>query len=690
VDREKTKSDNTVVYESPNNNADLTEKTKVEEIQGNKFIQEYNSMGPKSKQENAEITKNNKQSVIADDSEETKKLNKIIQLEDIKSHSNKVDYSKSVHTSGNIPETSHVPRIPDFTTSFNLMRNTKISQSNLARSLATIAGSKIGSKLIKGTNSVTNPINKFLLVNSIIKGIHSENYASLGITGAKIGLDVGIDRIISHGTKVFETTGKMSKFTKIVGKWGGPFSAGIDVGLSVWGLTKAIDRLNNPHATKFERNDAIADIVQGSIDIGVTTAVTAASLAFPPLAPVFAVVGIVINLLTFLFVGLFKASNHVRELKSKIELLDFEKNTEFWRHVAGMETSHYLQSLIFVKNANNLITGQYEKVLRNNKNLSGVVFPSSTSSLDSHSNTCTLYVKFSHCFLFSCSQWSNSFVVGTQCNLKGDCLNYPIGNYEWNTKEHFIQESVKYKEKCLDQGYSIDFTELSFEALNLRFQCHCENLPERDSMVDFRARDIFWPRRSRPDALKYSNSEFKCRPNTRIDYGHQVSATFWENAYYCDNAIAIVNNFRVGKLGTYFSIDLGEGVDVAYMSDTNSKDFNVFLVGDGEKTFTGGSGVHQFVISGDCKALRGVLDGGAGTDDTLVISKSCSPSKPIRISSDSKNTMTMETDYPHFDVFNNIISLGILSLTYWLREKKYYTYNGPVSGLTILNVESIS
>lgn len=64
-----------------------------------------------------------------------------------------------------------------------------------------------------------------------------------------------------------------------------------DIGLSVWGLTKAVQRLNDPNSNKFEQKEAIADIVGESLDIAITAVTTIASIAFPPLAPLFAVVG---------------------------------------------------------------------------------------------------------------------------------------------------------------------------------------------------------------------------------------------------------------------------------------------------------------------------------------------------------------------------------------------------------------
>jgi len=649
ADTEKTILDDKILNDDPKKNVDQPEKTKVEEIEGNKFVSEYDGMDSQSKQQIAEITKNNKNKVIADSSETTQKLNKIIELEDIKSHSSRVDYSKSVHANGDIPKIAHVPRVPDFSTPFNLMKNTKISQSKFVRGLATIGGSKFGSKLLKGADKVSNPIGKFLLVKNIIKGIQSEDYVSLGITGAKIGLDLGIDKIISHGTKVFQKTGKMSKFTKLVGKWGGPFSAVVDVGLSVWGITKAVQRLNNPSATKFERNEAIADIVQDSIDIVVTSAVASGSLAFPPFAPIFATVGVVVNLLATLSVALYKASNQVDSLDDKLKLLDFEKTTEYLRYFTGQDTSHYLDSLIFTKTANNLITGHYEQILRETPNMFGIAFPSRTSTV---SRECTLH--FQHCNIDAsifvggpCLTWSDFSVIGKKCYLNDDCLEYIDKDWkDWSS-------SYKYNvRKCVNQAKTV-VAKNAFgisRDIEIVLKCACDKpptttwgFPERNSIVDFRSKSHLWPQRDIPDNLKHS--QFKCRPNTESDYGYQFSNRQTKYEYKCENAIAIIDNSRVGNNANYFSIDLGEGRDEVYMPEL-SRDSNIFRVEDGVKKFIGGGGVDQFVINGKCKSLSGILDGGGGTDDSLIISESCSPSKPIIISSDSKSGLAMKSEEP--------------------------------------------
>jgi len=182
----------------------------IEEIRSKPLIDNYDSLDSQSKHLIAEVAKQNGKTLVGD-VESVDKVRKMVEYEDMKSHVAQVEYSKRVHTSGDFPDptSGKITNVPDFSTPLSLMRNTKFSQSKFARSLATITASKGVSRFAKGTGKVLNPVGKFLMVKNIIKGIQSGDTTSLAITGVKLGFDFVVDRVVSHGTKVFKLTGTL-------------------------------------------------------------------------------------------------------------------------------------------------------------------------------------------------------------------------------------------------------------------------------------------------------------------------------------------------------------------------------------------------------------------------------------------------------------------------------------------------
>ncbi|WP_264723490.1 ankyrin repeat domain-containing protein [Wolbachia endosymbiont (group A) of Cheilosia soror] len=117
--------------------------------------------------------------------------------------------------------------------------------------------------------------------------------------------------------------------------------------------------------------------------------------------------------------------------------------------------------------------------------------------------------------------------------------------------------------------------------------------------------DIKWSR-SRPDNPR--DGELFCLPEGD-----------WESvprggAYLCENAIGL--SYSTNRTGDYTLTDLGEGDDeVIGFQDSP----NIFLAGDGNKNFTGGSKDDFFILQGNGYS-SGIINGGRGSD-TLDLTK---------------------------------------------------------------------
>ncbi|MDX5462576.1 MAG: latrotoxin-related protein [Wolbachia endosymbiont of Tetragnatha montana] len=104
-------------------------------------------------------------------------------------------------------------------------------------------------------------------------------------------------------------------------------------------------------------------------------------------------------------------------------------------------------------------------------------------------------------------------------------------------------------------------------------------------LLNERRWDIKWSR-ARPDNPR--DGELLCLPKGD-----------WESvpgggAYLCENAIGL--SYSTNRTGDYTLIDLGEGDDEVIGSQD---DPNIFLIGDGNKKFTGGSKDDVFILSGN-------------------------------------------------------------------------------------------
>jgi hypothetical protein len=607
----------------------------IEEVRVQALLDNYDMADMETKRTLVDLARRHGDKLVGGDEESKQKLAKLIQYGDLNDHVGLVEASKKVHDTGLVPRkvaNSHQP--PDLTTPLNLMKNTRFSQSKMAAALVSTFNSKGMKGYTQGAEKVTNAVGKFLLAKNIVQGLSSGNFESLAITGGIVAVDFIKDGIVSHGTHVFKATGKMPKLPKFVGKFGGIATAGIDVGMSAWGLSKSVGRLKNPNATKWERNEAIADIVQDSIDIVVTIAVTVLSMAFPPAAPLLAVVGFFISIITSFSVSLYKksqmAQNHVDEINSKIRLLDWEKGVEKDRYKKSRGTSEYLERLLFTKNGNNLVVQHWGEVMKNDTNIIGVAIPSRE------------YSRKEECFVEkkSCTSFR-----------RGACASY--GRFEILKYEYPVNLDIK----CPSPIPRVTSRSIEW--------CKCKpkpvwGYPNLNNVVDFRKKQTVYWNRDVPDDMK--GLDYRCKPNSLSFQGDQVSERVTNSDYNCQNAISIWSKYWNRNEGAgYFLFQLEDGNDDIYM-DEMEKLTNAFWVGNGMKRYSGGAGRDQFIVSGNCENLKGTLDGGRGSTDTLIITETCNSSGAMVLSNGAANNQYYMTsqDRPSPKVHVQLINMEVI------------------------------
>lgn len=183
---------------------------------------------------------------------------------------------------------------------------------------------------------------------------------------------------------------------KMLGTVAGPVGAGMDIYFNIHSITQQAEILINPSVTRFDRADAISNIVASSIDIGITAVAAVVGTVFPPLKPLVDLAAFAINLLVTVVVEIFQAWNHVERLNSELPLLSFEKVDQFVRKATGSITSPYIEDLISVKRANNIAVNVSVQKLEFYRDWAGHVFPSRT--LDAPHGDC--YVQQKSCTKF--------------------------------------------------------------------------------------------------------------------------------------------------------------------------------------------------------------------------------------------------------------------------------------------------
>lgn len=229
----------------------------------------------------------------------------------------------------------------------------KVSNSKLSWSLAS---SKTASRIAHGIGTGGEAMGYFFLGKTVINGIVHGDTTSLAIVGARVGYDVVTESTVWVGTKFFATASKVGKSTRVLGKVAGPIGAAADIGLSIYSLTKSVQRLKSA-TNQYDRNDAIADVVSDSVDIAVTATVTIVSMAFPPAAPFVIAAGVIITFFKEVIISGFKAGNEVAKINSEIPLLGFEKVDEFnsrFLDFFGTRRKDYIDFLLEEKAANDM------------------------------------------------------------------------------------------------------------------------------------------------------------------------------------------------------------------------------------------------------------------------------------------------------------------------------------------------
>lgn len=163
---------------------------------------------------------------------------------------------------------------------------------------------------------------KIMLANGLVAALRNQDTTSLAILGGRVGLDVGFAAMEKTGSLMARKLGTEilvkigSRMSAFVGKIAGPIGGLADIGISIYSISNSIRALNDPAASKWQQNDAIADVVSDSINIAITATTLVASVAFPPLAPVLAVVALIVNIIGGLAVSEVRASDHVAELNA--------------------------------------------------------------------------------------------------------------------------------------------------------------------------------------------------------------------------------------------------------------------------------------------------------------------------------------------------------------------------------------
>jgi len=598
----------------------------LDEINSKNFIAEYTKVENPYRRFMTDVAETNSKKITGSLDDVTK-INQLVEYEKMQKHNAKVKYAKEGLSTGE-SFGEKIRKDVDGYSESELLKDTKISPSKTALFFSKHPKLQKG---IKNAGKVSGTLGKFLMAKSVVTGIARGDTTSLAIMGGRIGGEVFLEAFGKYGSKFatkvaskvgtkvgIKATAKLaSSGLKTLGKCAGPIGSVADVGMSAWQLGKAIGRLNDPNATKFEQNEAIADIVQESVDIAITVTVTAISIAFPPLAPLVAVIGFFANLLVMAAVTLYKAINHVDSLNLKVKLLDYERDAEIGRYLIGQDTTVYLKDLIRTKTANNLIVNLTIKFLDDNEDHIGIVIPSRTFEFQAgcklEGAVCFAHSTFIHSTRL-CSGWKDTVTIASNCFEGGECSG---SSYT-----------------CKSKGYM----KLAYGTEYDWHKCVCDKSqetvlgnPHPDSKVDLRKKQDIYRDRSAPDELAggrdQSSYDMFCTPSLDHFGGDFRSERISRYGYLCENAIGLKRQSGSGKFMLY---DLGDGTDEIYLNPYDIT-ANRFTVGDGHKTFVGSLGTDTFLISGPCTSLSGVLDGNGGGEDSLVVGHSCALGEDLKI-----------------------------------------------------------
>ncbi|CAL8128990.1 unnamed protein product [Orchesella dallaii] len=596
----------------------------VETILAEEFVDEYTKADAKMKKELTDSAKDNMDKLDLDDDIDGdhddyggayKKVAKLVQLEDMKSHvdgveavtsfqSDDYDYSQNQPTKGRIRQS--IGDVVDTVSGKLSGIKSKVKMSMTKTGHALREGiTEFGESIKNSVGTMKAVVSTAFMAKTIIKGILKGDALSLSIVGTQIGFQTAV----WAGQKFFSAASKVSKASKFLSKWAGPVGAMIDIGFNMYSIGKSIERLNKA-TNKWDRNDAIIDIVSTSVDMYVNYAVFVISTAFPPIAPLMDLINIIVDILNKIITGIFKAWNEVDRIDSEIGLLDFEKDEVFNSRIMdwfGQRKKDYLEYLVEEKKANDMAVEHNKKSLENNSFLLGIVFPSRTLAYE---GGCRLTKEQCAFDLFGCWVWEELVEVGRGCDHHRQC-----GPRLCMTKYEYIESS--------EAGYDL-------------YTCKCDKEAEtsfgyarQNSVVDFTTkRNLYW---ERAVPKEVDGAEFKCKPGALnfADYKLHKMTSRWD--YWCKDAIAILQPQNKRKEGQVMLFDLQEGHDKVFAGSDNTP--NLFRMGnEGLKEFYGSNGRNEFLFDGNCSSsLKGNLTGGASDTDAITIMSSCAEGQYVHV-----------------------------------------------------------
>ena len=92
----------------------------------------------------------------------------------------------------------------------------------------------------------------------VAKAVATGDVKSLAIIGGRVGGETLLKGLGKLGKRA---AGKVAaKSLKFLGEAAGPIGDAVDIGLNIWSITSSVNILRNSSSTKYEQNDAIADI----------------------------------------------------------------------------------------------------------------------------------------------------------------------------------------------------------------------------------------------------------------------------------------------------------------------------------------------------------------------------------------------------------------------------------------------
>ncbi|KAJ6644214.1 hypothetical protein Bhyg_09181 [Pseudolycoriella hygida] len=584
----------------------------VETIQPEEFLEVFKNVDDEARKLMLKVVKGNGDKIEVNNEitaeEARRNLNQLIHHDEMTEHIELVDLTERVQ---DLPRWNRNEEIPKTPSEFVLAVHERITaRLNKFR----LSGSKIVSSLAKNPhlenfNKAGKVYGHLMVAKGIINGIIHNDTTSLAVIGGRFGYDIVTETAVKVGEKFFSTASKVGKAARVLSKVAGPIGCAIDVGLGAWAISKSVDRLKNAD-NKYDRDDAIADIVSESIDMAVSITVTVLSLAFPPAAPIIAAVGLIISLVNNIANSLFHASNEVARINEQFPLLEHEKIQVFtsrFLDIFGLREKDYIDYLVEEKKANDLAVTSYIEFLKNNTQFSGVVFPSRTLAYEGkchlkHTWGCPLTTELGRpvCLYDD--------IIGRGCDW-----NRPCGH------------GGKY---CMNEKFTFEF-----------FDCICDGeektdfgFPHQDSRVDFRAkRELYWERAVPGD---HPGAVYRCKPGSLRFENYKIHQTNRINDYRCENAIGLYRPEKERTSGQSYLIDLQDGNDEVYVDRNEDPMSYTFWMGEkGRKNFYGGNQKNDFILSGNCSSglLEGILNGGPKESDSLIIATTCAKGQTIEV-----------------------------------------------------------